>query len=162
MRLIYFFQFLLVIGFPRFIFSQAIDNTAACRNIASDRYFRIFYENDFFSGTDRDYTQGIYIEKLNPYFKKFFLTKLLWHPKFSDIKFGIAIEHDAYTPNFIAPPEIQYGDRPYAAALVLKTYLVTTDFVKAERICTSISTGIIGPAAGGEQMQRTIHHWITK
>jgi hypothetical protein len=160
MRLIYFFQLFLLIGSPGFIFSQAIDNTVAYRNISSDRYFRIFYENDFFSGTDRDYTQGIYIEKVNPYFKKFFLTKLLWRPKFSDIKFGVAIEHDAYTPNFIAPPEIQYGDRPYAAALFLKTFLIATNFEKAERISTSISTGIIGPGAGGEQMQRTIHHWI--
>src|SRR4029077_9155987 len=31
---------------------------------------------------------------------------------------------------------------------------------KRERISTVLSTGVIGPAAGGAGMQKTIHHWI--
>ena len=38
---------------------QAMDNTLAYRNIPTDKYFRINYENDFFAAFDRDYTQGI-------------------------------------------------------------------------------------------------------
>src|SRR5271154_2284830 len=113
----FFINLCFVFIFPAFVAAQAIDNTTSFRNISSDHYFRIFYENDFFSGTDRDYTQGIYIEKVKPCLKKFPLTALLWKPKSGDVKYGLAIEHDAYTPNLISPPDIQYGDRPYAAAL---------------------------------------------
>jgi len=142
------------------VFCQAMDNTVSFRNIPGDKYFRIFYENDFFSGTDRDYTQGIYIEKIKPCLKKFPFAKLLWKPGNADIKYGLAIEHDAYTPNLIYPPEIQYGDRPYAGALFLKTFLTAINDSRRERISTVLSTGIIGPGAGGEQMQKAIHHWI--
>src|SRR5580692_8835941 len=57
---------------PVFTAAQAIDNILSFRNISSDHYFRINYENDFFSGTDRDYTQGIYIEKVTPGIRRFF------------------------------------------------------------------------------------------
>ncbi len=54
--------------FSKAVFAQAIDNTTASRNIDSNKYFRINYENDFFSGSDRDYTQGILVEKVKPSF----------------------------------------------------------------------------------------------
>jgi lipid A 3-O-deacylase len=140
--------------------AQAMDNTLAYRNITGDKYFRINYENDFFAAFDRDYTQGILIEKVHPGLKSFPFMKILWHPKESEIKYGLAIEHNAYTPNDISQYEIQYGDRPYAGVLMLKSFLIADDFNKKTRISVSFNTGIIGPAAGGEQMQRTIHHWI--
>jgi lipid A 3-O-deacylase len=160
LKLIYIFLCWAVILIPGFVRAQAIDNTVGYRNIPGDRYFRIFYENDFFSGTDRDYTQGIYIEKVHPALRKNPFVNILWHPACDDIKYGLAVEHDAYTPNLIYLPAIQYGDRPFAAALFLKTFLTASSYQRADRITTSLSTGIIGPGAGGEQMQRAIHHWI--
>jgi lipid A 3-O-deacylase len=151
---------LMVWAAPAGIFAQAIDNTVSFRSIDSDHYFRIFYENDFFSGTDRDYTQGIYIEKVKPCLRKFPLEKLLWKPGLTETRYGLAVEHDAYTPNIIALPGIQYGDRPYAGVLFLKTFLTATNRVNHSRISVILSTGIIGPGAGGEQMQSAIHHWI--
>ncbi|HLX91758.1 MAG TPA: lipid A deacylase LpxR family protein [Puia sp.] len=159
-RAIRLFWLLFTFIFPNRGLSQAIDNTVSFRNINSGKYFRVFYENDFFSGTDRDYTQGIYIEKVNPWFKKFPFARVLWHPRGDEIKYGLAVEHDAYTPNFIDRSNVQYGDRPFAAALFLKTFLISTMPQKGERISTILSSGIIGPGAGGEQMQKTIHHWI--
>jgi len=140
--------------------AQAIDNTMSFRNIHSDHYFRIYYENDFFTGTDRDYTQGIYIEKVNPYFRRFFLSKLLWRPRNTAVSYGVALEQDVYTPNHLDDAGILYGDRPYAGVLLLKTFLVSVDDERKERISSSLSTGLIGPGAGGEGMQKTIHHWI--
>ncbi len=140
--------------------AQAMDNTLAYRNITGDKYFRINYENDFFAAFDRDYTQGILIEKVHPALKAFPFMKILWHPKLADIKYGLAIEHNAYTPNDISQYNIQYGDRPYAGVLMLKSFLIADNFEKRWRISVSFNTGIIGQAAGGEQMQRTIHHWI--
>ena len=145
---------------PSRTWAQAIDNTECFRAINSDKYFRIYYENDFFTGKDRDYTQGIYIEKIHPGIRHFFLTRLLWHPCNSFLKYGLAIEHDAYTPNYIDRSAIQYGDRPYAGALMLKSFIKSVNSVRKESVSTILSTGVIGPWAGGEQMQQTIHHWI--
>ncbi len=140
--------------------AQAIDNTESFRTINSDKYFRIYYENDFFTGKDRDYTQGIYIEKVHPGIRHFFLTRLLWRPANSFLKYGLAIEHNAYTPNNIDRSAIQYGDRPYAGTLMLKTFITAINQKRKERVSTILATGVIGPWAGAEQMQQTIHHWI--
>jgi lipid A 3-O-deacylase len=142
------------------LMAQAMDNTAAYRNIPGNKYFRINYENDFFAASDRDYTQGILIEKVHPVLSQFPFMWILWHPKHSEIKYGLAIEHNAYTPNEIDQYGIQYGDRPYAGVLLLKTFLIAGNYAKKQRISVILSLGIIGPAAGGKQMQQTIHHWI--
>src|SRR5450755_1069037 len=139
---------------------QAMDNTLSYRNIPSNKYFRINYENDFFAAFDRDYTQGILIEKVHPGLSRFPLMKILWHPEHSETKYGLAIEHNAYTPNLIDQYAVQYGDRPYAGVLMLKSFLIADNFERRLRISVSFSAGIIGQGAGGEQMQRTIHHWI--
>jgi lipid A 3-O-deacylase len=145
---------------PDMIIAQAMDNSVSYRNIQGNRYFRINYENDFFTASDRDYTQGILIEKVHPAFGRFPLMKILWHPRHSDTKYGLAIEHNAYTPNQIDRFSIQYGDRPYAGVLLFKTFLIGIDYERKQRFSVSFNTGLIGPGAGGEQMQRTIHHWI--
>jgi lipid A 3-O-deacylase len=160
MRLLIGYIFSTLLIFPLLISAQAIDNTVSFRNINSNQYTRIFYENDFFTGTDRDYTQGIYIEQLTPALAKFPLSKLLWRPENSDVKYGMAIEDDGYTPNTIDHPEIQYGDRPFAGVLFIKTFLTATNTRKCERWSTLLSTGIIGQSAGGAPMQKAIHHWI--
>ena len=159
MRICFFF-FMLAVLQPHALFSQAIDNTLSYRNITSDHYTRINYENDFFTGTDRDYTQGIYIERVSTLFNRFLLARLLWKPQGGSSKYGIAIEDDGYTPNEIDRRAIQYGDRPYAGALFLKTFVLNTNEIRHERISSSLSTGIIGQSAGGAVMQKAIHHWI--
>ena len=145
---------------PTSLTAQAMDNTVSYRDIPADKYFRINYENDFFTASDRDYTQGILIEKVHPEFSGFPLMVILWHPANSNFKYGLSIEHNAYTPNQIDKYEIQYGDRPYAGVLLFKTFLIASNFETKRRISVSFSSGLIGPGAGGEQMQRTIHHWI--
>jgi lipid A 3-O-deacylase len=146
--------------FPFAVTAQAIDNTLIPRHIPADHYWRINYENDFFSASDRDYTQGLYVEKVDPRISAFPLTRILWHPKNSTVRYGLALEQDCYTPNYIDQADVQYGDRPYAGALFLKTFVIAANAARRERVSTQLSTGIIGPAAGGEAMQKTIHHWI--
>ena len=139
---------------------QAIDNTFSFKNINEDKYFRLNYENDFFSATDIYYTQGIHLELVTPRIKHFPLSKILVHPHFSSVKYGIGVEHDGYTPTSISSDTILYGDRPFAACLFLKTFLIATDTGKKQRISTSLSTGVIGQAAGGREMQVGIHRWL--
>ena len=140
--------------------AQAIDNTLSYKNIGSDSYFRLNYENDFFAATDKYYTQGIHLELVAPWVKKFPLSKLLLHPNYSYIRYGIGLEHDGYTPSDFSTPDILYGDRPFAACFFLKTFLIATDPVKKQRFSTTLNTGVIGQAAGGMEMQTAIHRWL--
>ena len=143
-----------------YVNAQPIDNAVSFRNIQSDRYTRIYYENDFFTGTDRDYTQGACVEWVRPSFNHFPLMKLLWHPRNSSYKYGISLEDDGYTPNYIDRTNIQYGDRPYAGLLFIKSFLTAVNSERHEYISTEISVGVIGQAAGGKTIQTAIHHWI--
>ena len=151
---------LLICLFPISLFAQNIDQTAAFRNVNSDRYFRFHYDNDYFTATDYYYTQGINLELVLPVLKKNPLTKALIHLKNSPMRYGLSVEQNGFTPTSISHNEILYGDRPFAADLMLKTFSITTDTVHAARLTTTLSLGIIGQAAFGEAEQTAIHRWL--
>ncbi|MFB0909014.1 MAG: hypothetical protein QMB03_12210 [Spirosomataceae bacterium] len=46
--------------------AQKIDNLISYRNIDSDNYIRLNYENDYFAASDKKYTQGCNIELVTP------------------------------------------------------------------------------------------------
>ncbi len=140
--------------------AQVIDNTLSYKNINSDRYFRLNYENDFFAATDKYYTQGIHLELVAPWVANFPLSKLLVHPRYSYIRYGIGLEHEGYTPTSISDPNKRIGDRPYAGCFFLKTFSIAIDSVHRQRFSTAINTGVIGQAAGGMEMQTAIHRWL--
>ena len=137
--------------------AQPIDNTIIYRNIKNKNYFRFYYDNDFFTATDYYYSQGINLELVHTKLKKFPLTKLLINSAKNVNKYGLAIEHLAYTPSSIRHTEIIIGDRPFAACFSFKTFSVSVDTVNLWRLGSSLNVGIIGTAAGGEWMQKTIH-----
>jgi len=137
-----------------------IDNTQAFKNISEERYFRINYENDFFSATDIYYTQGFILEYSSPWVKKFPVSKLLWHPVQGQRQYSLAIEHNGFTPTSIGHDEILYGDRPFAATAALKTSQTTIDSAHHQGFSTALSAGVIGPAAIGAEMQTGIHRWL--
>ncbi len=142
---------------PLCINAQEIDNTLSFKNLNTDSYFRINYENDYFAATDQYYTQGFSFELVDPWMKNFPLSKTLVHPKFSTLKYGLAIEHNGYTPTSIGSDAILYRDRPFAADFSLKSFVIGIDSVRNQRFTTTLSAGIIGPGAGGKEMQTYIH-----
>ena len=146
---------------PLVSIGQVMDNTLSYKNINCNKFFRINYENDFFSATDKYYTQGIHLELVAPWIQNFPFSKMLLHPKYSYIRYGLGLEHDGYTPSSINAPQILYGDRPFAACLFLKTFLIATDPDRNQRFSTTLSTGVIGQAAGGAEMQTAIHRWLS-
>lgn len=148
---------LLLVFISKAISAQEINNTLSFKNIGSDSYFRLSYDNDFFSATDIYYTQGVSIEFVSPSLVRFPLSKLLFHPHYEYTRYGLGLEHDAYTPTSIGHDNILIGDRPFAAALMLKSFQISIDSSNNQRFSTTLSAGIIGPAAGGAEMQTGIH-----
>ncbi len=139
--------------------AQAIDNFSSARNINNDNYFRLHYENDYFTATDLYYTQGIQFEFVHPALNKFPLMHLLIQGQSTSLKNGIALEINGYTPSSIRSNEILYNDHPYAGVLFIKTFKITVDSVNQTRISSGLVTGVIGPSAGGDEIQTSIHRW---
>lgn len=140
-----------------FLSAQKIDNMASFRDIKSDHYFRFNYDNDYFGSTDQNYTQGYNFEFVLPVLKKNPINYLFYIPKKSDVKYGLSLEHIGYTPVNIKSSEIQVGDRPFAAAIMLKSFTITTDTIAKSRFVSSLNIGLIGPGAFGKEMQVAIH-----
>lgn len=142
------------------IFAQKIDNTASFRDVKSDNYFRVHYDNDYFTATDQFYTQGYAFELVAPIFKKNPINFLFAKLKNSTEKSGISLEHIGFTPTTIKSNQILYGDRPFASSIFLKSFKIESDTINHIRIASSLSLGIIGPGAFGYEMQKGIHEWI--
>lgn len=140
--------------------AQVIDNAASYRNMGASKYFRVHYENDYFSTTDIYYTQGVNFEFVHPALANTVLHRFLFHADTKETKYGISLEHLGYTPTSISYAEILDGDRPFAACFFIKPFSITNDSVRRTRIVSSVSAGVIGSAAGGKGVQVTIHKWI--
>jgi len=142
------------------ISAQKIDNTASFRDVKNDNYFRFHYDNDYFTATDQFYTQGYSFELTAPMFKKNPINFLFIKLENSSQKNGISLEHIGFTPTTIKSNEILKGDRPFAAAIFIKSFKIESDTLNKIRIASSLSLGIIGPGAFGYEMQKEIHEWI--
>ncbi|TXE09519.1 lipid A deacylase LpxR family protein [Gelidibacter salicanalis] len=150
------FVFLIVLC-PTVVFSQKLDHWASFRNISSNSYFRLNYDNDYFNATDRNYTQGYSFEMVLPILEKNPINKLLLTHKDNSYRYGFTLEHFGYTPDHYESPDIQKGDRPFSATILLKSFVLATNEVNKSRTSTSLSLGLIGPGAFGKEMQVAIH-----
>lgn len=155
MRQTYIILFFVILGHQ--LQSQKIDNLVSFRDIESVSYFRFNYENDFFAATDKNYTQGYNLELAHPSLKKNPINHLFFKAKNSDNRYGISIEHIGFTPSDFVSPNIQFGDRPFVSAIMVKSFIISTDTIKAIRISQSFSIGAIGPISFGKEMQVEIH-----
>ncbi len=148
--------FLITLSFTTY--AQVTDNTSSFKNTNSQKYFRLHYDNDYFTKTDEYYTQGISIEFVHQGIKKFPLAKLLIGPRQKEMIYGISIDHYGFTPTSILSDSVLYNDRPFSSNLSLQTFLIATG--NKQRISVALTTGIMGPAAGGKAMQTDIHRWL--
>lgn len=150
----------LFLFFPFWFYAQKIDNMASYRNMCSDGYLRFNYENDVFKGRDQDYTQGYNIELALPGLRKNPVNKLFLKPQSHRNQYGVSVEHSSFTPKDIENKKIQYGDRPFAAVFILKSFAAAADTIKHERFTSSLSIGLIGQGAFGREMQIWFHEMI--
>jgi lipid A 3-O-deacylase len=123
----------------------------------SDKGLWLTYENDVAGKTDYYYTQGIQLGLTHPGLKGIPVNKWLPRLRAGHTIYGVALETNGYTPTSILSDTILYGDRPYAAALMLHSFAVSVNDMHTARLSTQLSVGIVGPGAGGEEMQTVIH-----
>jgi len=138
------------------LFAQTTDSLPLSN---PEGYFRLYYDNDVLSATDRYYTQGIRLELSAPFLRKALLSGAL--PPLNEHAsnyYGMALEQDGFTPRSIRHDSIYYGERPYASVAFVSGFLISVDKEQGQRLTTQLDLGVIGPAAKGEEEQKGIHY----
>ncbi len=112
--------------------------------------FRLAYANDYFSGTDRYYTQGIALDAFHPALKKSPLMRLL--PALPDAarSYGVSLRDSTFTPTHLDSNAPLPADRPFADYIFLGHVLVSKDPVRGLTFVAELDAGLIGQAAGGD------------
>src|SRR6185312_10004927 len=125
--------------------------------IGGEKYAGIYYENDFLTGTDIYYTQGIQVDFASPFLKYSPIMWLLPKLKHSSVKYGLSADQDCFTPTSIRSSAILYGDEPFAGYFYLGHYKTSTDDEKKQMLTAELDAGEIGPCAVCEEEQKAIH-----
>ncbi|RMG24605.1 MAG: lipid A deacylase LpxR family protein [Bacteroidetes bacterium] len=125
--------------------------TIADIDVSRQYIFRAYYDNDFLTGTNRYYTQGIRLEFINPQLRKFWPAQNLLYRIGERAKtyYGLGVQHRLYTPADLQSADVVTGDRPYAGYFTLNTFLISNDLDRMLRLTTQIEVGLLGPLAGG-------------
>ncbi len=150
--------FLLIV--PHWTYAQRIEHTSAVHNVSGDEaYFRFHYDNDFESRevTDYYYTQGYSFELVLPGLEKNPLSRILLRFRDRPARYGLDFEHIGFTPTSIESNEILRGDRPFAGVIMLKSFVLSIDSARRQRMSAVLTTGMVGPVAFAGRMQATIH-----
>jgi lipid A 3-O-deacylase len=129
-------------------------------HVSGEKRFTLYYDNDFFSATDRYYTQGTRLELVHPGLKHSPFSLLLPGLKNAVNAYGLAAIQDCFTPTSIRRDTILKGDRPFTAYIALAGLRISTDSAAKKKLISELMIGVLGPAAGGRQTQESIHRWL--
>jgi lipid A 3-O-deacylase len=152
---------LFFLAFARLFSQPCTGITIADADVSSQRILRIFYDNDFFAGTQRYYTHSLRAELIHPRFKDLWLSKrlLLRIGRRARTYYGLGIRQQAFSPEAIDARDIVPGDRPYAGSLELSHFLISNDSRNKLRLTTSLDLGLIGPLALGRMVTANSQGW---
>jgi lipid A 3-O-deacylase len=143
--------------FSSVVVAQAIPTSGVERDPGGESFWRLSYDNDFFTATDRYFTQGIAIEVAARWVRRIPVSRALIAPGASHLRYSLAYEDDGYTPSDLKAAAVLVGDRPYAGTKQLRIAAVALDTVRRRRVTSSLNVGIVGQGAGGAEIQTFIH-----
>lgn len=127
----------------------------------------LYFENDAFGSTDRDYTNGVRLSWTSPSLQRFSDDPTAGRvagvfddaPWFGDSSYernvAISIGQSMFTPVDVRNPALVPSERPYAAWLYVGLGLVWKKTNVKNTLLFNI--GVIGPWALGEESQRLVH-----
>lgn len=123
-------------------------------------------ENDLFGGTDRNYSNGLRLERVRPANR--ITPGLKWVANRipvldldrTELRQGFALSHTIFTPEDISAQVPDPSDRPYAAWLYASGTVVGTTRLGPRQMVQDVlqvNLGVVGPSAGGEFVQDNWH-----
>ena len=125
--------------------------------------FNVVFENDYFSGEDRDYTNGVRFswlssEKNTPQWEQD-LAGILPLTDEGNKRVSIAVGQNIYTPQNKLSETTIPGDRPYAGWLYGSVGMVSDTGKTLDN--AMITVGVVGPLSFAEETQRAFHNIIS-
>lgn len=121
-------------------------------------------ENDLFGGTDRNYTNGIRLERfgpandVHPLLRRAARLVPFIDLEQTELRQGFAIAHAIYTPEDIEAITPDPEDRPYAGWLHVSGTAVASNDRSQDVL--QLNLGWVGPGAAGEFVQTNWHELI--
>lgn len=143
--------------------AKSIAQKDSLQSPALENYISLNYDNDFFSATDRYYTQGIRLDFIHPVVRYSpFSYSLIRLNKNAVNYYGFHVQQDVFTPVSIRymGGAIYYGERPFTAVFFISHSLTSINKEKKLLLRTQLDLGILGPYAKGEEEQKGIHKAI--
>lgn len=126
--------------------------------ISPDHRFWLVFDNDMFSNTDRYYTNGVVIGYTAPGLTSWQINRLMIkHNRNSVVHSAISLHHGMFTPLTTKEPPPLVNDRPYASTLYLRYSQASEDALAGIRFTSALEAGVIGEAALGQLLQRSVH-----
>jgi hypothetical protein len=135
------------------------------------RTFTLYFENDLFEGTDRQYTNGVKLAWISPDLSGYaddpripkwshsIAERLPFVGRPDTIKtISLSIGQNIYTPENIRVAELLAHDRPYAGISYAGIGFSSKDNFRMDTV--EINLGIVGPNSYAEQIQKTVHEWV--
>ncbi len=129
--------------------------------------FTIYVENDYFGGTDQNYSNGAKLSwqtgDLTDWGQTGWRSSFLHALPFvnrpdTQKNFGFTIGQSIYTPSDTDATVPDPSDRPYAGWSYLEVSFISKTARRADIV--SIQAGIVGPSSLVEDTQRIVHEWF--
>ncbi|MCB9015636.1 MAG: lipid A deacylase LpxR family protein [Lentimicrobiaceae bacterium] len=126
--------------------------------ISPHHRFWLYFDNDMFANTDRYYTNGVVLGYTAPAFTSWQLNRLLIRRnRNSVVHSALSLHHAMFTPLTTKEPPTLASDRPYASTLFLRYSQTSDEALQGIRFTSAIEAGVIGDAALGSTLQRSVH-----
>ena len=152
---------LIVVFFFQIQFSIGQRTETAINFDGQTSHLTLEFENDFFFDTDQYYTAGEAFSYTHKNLKKTPAQLLMRKKDIDNISFsGFGIEHRMFTPYSTVFPDSISNDRPYSSYFLITNFSVLIKPMQYLKMSTEIGIGVLGPAAGGKQIQSVIHQLI--
>ncbi len=137
--------------------------STATADDAAPAVISVTVENDLFGGTDRNYSNGLRLERMASEERTFGILKsaarlLPGIDVDNQVRQGYALSHVIYTPENISAVVPDPNDRPYAGWLNISFTGVAQD--QNTQSTVQVNLGIVGPSAGGDYVQTNWHDLI--
>lgn len=124
--------------------------------------FSLRHDNDINFFTDCYFTSGVELRWYTPALKHSPLHYILIpSPKGSITVYALMLTHNMYTPKKIFTPDLVPFDHPYSAYLLLGQMKESYHSRRQMKVTSSFQIGFIGPLAGGDAIQTTLHKNIS-
>jgi hypothetical protein len=152
----YFLIILFIFVIPVLLKAKKLDSLKYVHH----KEFILQWDNDIFVYKDYYYTQGAFINYINPAFRKNPVNHILIRLKNADIYYGLGIAQQIFTPKDVHDTLLNLVDRPYSGTLFLSSFNSSSIPRKKLRFTSTFDLGFLGPLSGAKQAQKYIHEWL--